>query len=79
MVTRVISDEGDGDKSNHYEGMEEAKEGSSAPGTHWSTGGREGGGNIWRLENQGKEIDKELYIVLDRYTTWACSIGALLQ
>ena len=73
MVTRVISDDGDGDKSNHHEGMEEAKEGSSAPGTHWSTGDRAGGENIWRLENQGKEISKELYIVLDQYTTWACS------
>ena len=52
MVIRVISDDV---KSNYHEGMEEAKEGSSAPGTHWSTGGRAGGGNIWRLENQGKK------------------------
>ena len=52
MVIVVISDDV---KSNYHEGMEEAKEGSSAPGTHWSTGGREGGENIWRLENQGKK------------------------
>ena len=69
MVIMVISDDV---KSNYHEGMEEAMERSSAPGTHWSTGGRAVGENIWRLENQGKKLPKNFILFLtNQYTTWA--------
>lgn len=41
--------------------MEAARERSSAPGTPSSTGGREGGGDISKLDGQSKNQNKEFH------------------
>ena len=49
----------------NWEGTEGARERNSARGTLWNTGGGAGGGNIWRLDGQGKNQSKKLPNNLD--------------
>ena len=64
----MTNQDGDGE-TNHWKGMEAARERSSAPGTPSSTGGREGGGDISKLGGQSKNQKKNFIEVMVKMTT----------